>query len=92
MGRQSIKNRRHAAVLIALVVAAGSGAGATAGGYHALHASGTPQHAKPPVHSSPRHPDRSDMVRRHERCLPTEQGDACLLDPDLSRATAPADR
>ena len=52
MSTQSIKNRRHAAVLIALVVAAGSGAGAAAGGYHALHASGTPQHTKPPVHTA----------------------------------------
>ena len=50
MGTQSIKNKRHAAVLIALVVAAGSGVGASAAGYHALHASGAPQTTKPPGH------------------------------------------
>ena len=50
MSTQSNKNRRYAAVLIALVVAAGSGVGATAAGYHTLHASGTPHHAKPPGH------------------------------------------
>ena len=70
MNVTSIKKRRRTATLIALVLAAATGAGATAGGYEVLGESGSPQHAEPARHGTPVKPA---SVARHDnlsdRCV-----------------------